>query len=96
LNVPDRLTPRALAAYVEARGYRVSPLTNSVAVAQENAPIETKAYELLGPRRNRTVVMKGQDGCVSGREVALWCDGVDYASKKVAERRAAKNFGHRP
>lgn len=78
--------PREFIDYVTSRGYKALPLTNSQAVA-EGAELKIMAYELVGPRHNRTIVMKNADGLLPLDDAALWCDGVDYATKKVASKR---------
>lgn len=74
--------PHVFIDYVASRGYKALPLTNSQAAA-EGADLKIMAYELIGPRRNRTVVIKDGDGLLSLDAAALWCDGVDYSTSKL-------------
>lgn len=80
---------RDLVAYVQSRGYQASPLINSVAVA-EGAELRIGGYELRGPRGNRTVILKDADGLMPLDSAALWCDSVDYATRKLAAKRGAR------
>lgn len=81
------LTAHQLMNYVAGRGYRSGPMTNSWEAAN-GAPLRVMGYMLLGPRGNRTTVACYPDGTYSFDAVKLWCDGVDYATRKVAERKA--------
>jgi hypothetical protein len=74
--------------YVASRGYRSGPVTNSYAAAN-GEPLRVMGYALLGPRGNRTVVCRYPDDTYSFDAVKLWCDGVDYATKRVLARRRA-------
>ena len=83
-----KLVPvRTMLDYVEARGYRATPITNHVQFLQEGGELVVMGYELRGPRGNRKVIEKGEDGMVSLASVELWCDMIDYSSAKLAERR---------
>lgn len=67
-----------ITAYVESRGYHAKPILNTDAATQ-GLPLRVMGYELRGPRGNKTVIT-GEDMFVA----KLWCDGVDYATRKMA------------
>jgi hypothetical protein len=69
-----------IAAYVESRGYKAEPLLNSIAAA-EGRPLEVVGYTLRGPRGNKKVVTPDD---MFGTK--LWCDSVDYATKRVRSK----------
>jgi hypothetical protein len=76
--------------YVKNRGYTCEPLTNSGACAQEDAALKIMGYRLVGPRRNTTIVPKGPNDQLDLEQASLWCDGVDYSTKKIKERQQSK------
>lgn len=84
------LTARQLMDYVASRGYRSEPVTNAWEVAQTGAPLRVMGYALLGPRGHRHLLAHYADDTYSFDAISLWCDGVDYATKQVAERRSRK------
>ena len=79
------LQPHDFIAYVESRGYRATPITNTIAAA-EGAYLKVVGYELRGPRGNKTVVGKRPDGTLPKFDAELWCDGVDYATARIKDR----------
>jgi len=79
--------PADLVAYVEARGYAITPITNATAAAQDGVDLKIMAYELRGPRGNKTILCKNRDGLLSLGAAQLWCDGVDYATASLRARR---------
>jgi len=96
-----------LCRYVAGRGYKAQPLMNTLAAA-DGAQLKVMAYQLAGPRGNRTTVAQDRDGEYSFDAVKLWCDGVDYATSRLkraprrplladtrppARTRAAKRWG---
>jgi hypothetical protein len=66
--------------YVKSRGYSAKPILNSQA-ATEGKPLQVMGYELRGPRGNKKVVAADD---MFGTE--LWCDGVDYATKRISAK----------
>jgi hypothetical protein len=76
-----------LCKYVASRGFKAQPIMNTHAAA-EGQPLRVMGYQLKGPRGNRTTVAQTPDGDYSFDAVRLWCDGVDYATTKVMERRS--------
>jgi hypothetical protein len=68
MNIPE---------YVKSRGYKAEPILNSQAAA-EGQPLQVMGYLLRGPRGNKKVVTPDD---MFGTE--LWCDGVDYATKRI-------------
>jgi hypothetical protein len=70
-----------IAEYTKSRGYIAKPILNTQAAA-EGKPLQVMGYELRGPRANKTIVVG--DDLFAAR---LWCDGVDYANRKIAERK---------
>jgi hypothetical protein len=86
----NRITARELMNYLKTRGrsYRAEPIFNSIAAAQDAAPLVVMGYALRGPRRNQKTVAVDADGTYPLDEVKLWCDGIDYATAKINERRA--------
>ena len=44
-------------------------------------------YTLKGPRGNKTVVIKNEDGLLPVTDADLWCSGVDYATMKLKQQR---------
>jgi hypothetical protein len=77
------LSPREFTAYVEQRGYKATPVTNSIAAA-EGADLMIVGYELRGPRGNKKFVGKNSDGLLPQFDAQLWADGVDYATAKFS------------
>jgi hypothetical protein len=73
-----------VADFVKSRGYNVEPVLNTGAAA-EGKPLQLMGYRLIGPRGNEKVVEI--DNLFAAQ---LWCDGVDYASRKVAARKASR------
>lgn len=43
--------------------------------------------QLVGPRRNSQFLEQEPHGGYSMEKAELWCDGVDYASDKLAARK---------
>lgn len=80
------ITDRQLREYIEGRGYRATPVTNTIAAAS-GAPLEVVGYDLRGPRGNKHFVGKESDGCFRIESAKLWADGVDYATAKLAKRK---------
>ena len=80
------LLPQDFIAYVEGRGYRAVPITNTIAVALDGADLAIVGYELRGPRGNKTVVGKRSDGTLPKFDAELWCDGVDYTTARIKDR----------
>ena len=85
------IPPRDLIDYVQARGYRAWPVTNCQQFIHEGVELRICAYELRGPRGHRTVVVKDPQGLLSLDHAAIWCDGVDYATHKVQQRKSSRS-----
>lgn len=85
--VQKMAAPRDFVFYVQSRGYRATPITNCIAAVQDGAELTIVAYELHGPRRGRAIVEKSPDGLLSMDRAALYCDGWDYATRKMQERK---------
>lgn len=79
--------PRDFIDYIQFRGYRATPITNCIAAVQDGAELTIVAYELHGPRRGRAIVEKSPEGLLSIDRAALHCDGWDYATRKMLERK---------
>jgi hypothetical protein len=81
----------ALEAMANAHGFRVE--TMATKLPETDPP---RAYWLYGPRGNKhfLVAVDGEGG-VDCDEVKLWWDGVEYATRRVAAKRAAKAAGKR-
>lgn len=79
-----------LTAFVEGRGYRTERVFNSIQVVQDGAALRVVGLTLLGPRGNKGFVSVDRDGLADLDCAKLWCDGVDYATGKIAERRAKR------
>lgn len=87
-----QVEPVAFVAFIRSRGYQAKPVLNTIA-AGEGKLLVVCGYELIGPRRNRGF-MPMQDGYLSIFSARLWCDGVDYATAKIAEKRAFWSGAH--
>lgn len=97
MNIIDKMiAPRDFAAYVQSRGYRATPITNCIAAVQDGKELTVVAYELHGPRRGRAIVEKSPDGLLSLDRAALHCDGWDYATRKMIEKKSRKGKHHEP
>jgi hypothetical protein len=81
--------PRTLLDAIAARGkgYKAIPVTNHIQFMQEGGELEIMGYELRGPRGNRKLITKDEDGLVSMSSVELWLDMIDYSSAKIAEAK---------
>lgn len=80
------VTARELAEYVASRGYAAVPIkTGGVGL------VRVAGFTLQGPRGNKTTVINRPDGLFSLDEAKLWCDGVDYATGRVAEKKAVRS-----
>lgn len=88
MNAKPNFSPREMLDFVKARGYSAEPVTNCQAAVDQGAPLTIMGYELRGPRGNKGVIIKDPDGLYSREHVELWCDSVDYATAKIANRRA--------
>lgn len=86
----DKVQPRDFVEYVKSRGYDATPITNCIAAVQDGASLEVVAYELKGPRRGRAIVEKDKAGLLSIDRASLYCDGWDYSTRKIAERKSRK------
>jgi hypothetical protein len=76
---------RDLIAYVASRGYTAERVFNDM---RQGADLRVVGLRLRGPRGNKGFVALEYDyGDLDS--VALWRDGVDYGTRKIAERRAA-------
>lgn len=51
-------------------------------------PLAVVGFELRGPRGNKTFLPVENDA-VDADSFALWVDGINYATKKINERRCA-------
>jgi len=80
------ITSRELQQMALAHGFRVEPILNTTAVAQDNAPLRIMGFTLRGPRGNRTVVEAGEDGRVHLDSIKLWLDGIAYSTAKIAAK----------
>lgn len=81
--------PLDFIAYVQSRGYKATPITNHIAAMQDGAELTIMGYELHGPRRGRAFIEK-RNGLLSVDRAALYCDGWDYATRKVTERKSRR------
>lgn len=83
--------PRLLIDFVESRGFKAMPVTNCQQAIQEGVELRICGYELLGPRGNRTVVAKDQQGLLPLDHAEAWCDGVDFATHKINQRKSSRS-----
>ena len=88
----EYLEPKEFVAYIGRRGYRAEPILNTTAVGN-GAPVEIVGFEIKGPRGNKMTIAKNLDGLLPMFHATLWCDAVDYSTRKITERRerAARN-----
>lgn len=77
-------------AFVEGRGYRIEPITNTIAVAQEGADLRIMGYKMLGPRRSSEIISLDEDGRIDLVRARLAADTWDYATQQVKARRAMR------
>jgi hypothetical protein len=89
-KIDKMAAPRDFVDYVQSRGYTATPITNCIAAVQDGVKLTVVAYEMRGPRRGRAIVEKSPDGLLSLDRAALHCDGWDYATRKMIEKRERK------
>lgn len=77
----------ALSALIEERGYSVSGVYVTADI-ENSGPVV--GANLSGPRGNKGFLAIDADGLFSRDEATLWCDGVDYATRKVLKKQAEK------
>lgn len=85
-----KVGPSGLVAFVRSRGYEASPILNTIA-ASEGAPLAVIGYDLRGPRGSKLFLPMDWAGLLSLDAAALWADGVDYATARLAERKAGRD-----
>ena len=89
--MPNLVPPRTFTDYVAERGYTTSPVVNGQGAVADGQDLRVVGYDLIGPRGNRGFVPKDGD-LIDLDAAALWCDGVDYATRKVQERRERREL----
>lgn len=82
-----KLTPEQFRDYIMIkRGYGCEPIYNTTEHDQTGAVLRLMGYAMVGPRRTRGCITIDADGMLSLLTVSLWCDAVDYANQRVAEK----------
>lgn len=85
--VSQHMTTREFLSYVASQGYRANPVLNGLnSEPVGSQPLKVVGYELVGPRRNRKLVLLSSDGLLPLLDVVLWCDGVHGANVKPRRR----------
>lgn len=72
------VTADEFAAYVKQRGYKASLLSGG------------GCFELVGPRKNRKIVLAHPSGLFPLDSAALWCDCVEYATIAIQTKKLRK------
>lgn len=72
------VTADEFAAYVKQRGYKTNLLNGG------------GGFELIGPRKNRKVVLAHPNGLFPLDSAALWCDCVEYATIAIETKKLRK------
>lgn len=89
-TVPNFIPPQEFLDYVRIRGIKAEPIHNDIAAAQNGTPLQVRGYDLIGPRKNRKVVVIEQNGTLNLSPVKLWLDGIEYASIALKTQKMRK------
>lgn len=79
-----RITEAALHQIVASCG------CSAAAITADTGAAAAVGYTLHGPRGARKVIERGADDLFDLDSVRLWLDGISYANRKVADRRARR------
>ena len=82
----NTITKSGLQQMASTQGFRVEPILNTTAVAQDGAALRIMGFTLRGPRGNRTTVEVMEDGRIRLDPIKLWLDGIAYSTAKIAAK----------
>jgi hypothetical protein len=83
--VMELLPVANLKALIEGRGYQVE-----IAYLDQNPDGRMYGANLTGPRGNKHFLANDREGRFSRKEAILWCDSVDYATRKTLANQSER------